>query len=194
MLLSLCAAAAALLTPLAAQSQLAKEKPPASTTEPVFKYQAYVGWGYTSTNQINQSNNGLQGVTLSVTRNWGRFFGLTVQGGHYAWTITRANPTNPTMDYYLAGPEIHAPLYGPTSLFVHGLLGAAHTGGVSIQPDESFAGGAGIGMDYKLNPRFSVRLQGDDIGSSFTVQPYEAGDSPHRRFNAHATIGVVYNF
>lgn len=194
MLLSVWVAAAAMLAPLAAHAQLEKEKAPASTTEPVFKYEAYAGWGYTSINQVSQSNSGLQGVTASVTRDWGRFFGVTVQGGDYRWTVTRANAGNPTVDYFLAGPVIHAPLYGPTSLFIHGLLGVAHTGGVSIRPDVSFAGGLGIGADYRLSPHFGIRLQGDDILSSFTIQPYQAGDSPHRHSNAHATIGVTYKF
>ncbi len=194
MLLSIGAAAAAVLAPLVGQGQIAKEKEPAATTEPTYKYEAFAGWGYTSINQVNQSNSGLQGVTLSVTRDWGRYFGVTVDGGHYAWSVTRSNLTNPTVDYYLAGPVIHAPLYGPTSIFVHALLGVAHTGNISIRPDESFAGGLGVGMDYKLSPHFGLRLQGDDILSSFTLQPYEPGDSPHRHSNARASFGVTYKF
>ncbi len=195
MLLSVGAAAAAMLAPLAVHGQvIAKEKAPAATTEPTYKYEAFVGWGYTSINQINQSNSGLQGITLSVTRDWGRYFGITVDGGHYAWAVTKSNNGNPTVDYYLAGPVIHAPLYGPTSIFVHGLLGAAHTGGVSIHPDQSFAGGIGIGGDYRLGTHLGLRLQGDDILSSFTLTPFEPGDSPHRHSNARASFGVTYKF
>ena len=183
-----------MLAPLGAQGQLEKEKEPDATSQPAFKYTAYVGWGYTSINQVTLSESGLQGVTYAGTRNWGRYFGLTGQGGYYAYSVTRANAGNPTVEYYLGGPEVHANLYGRTSLFVHGLLGVAHTGGVPIQPPVSFAGGFGIGGEYRLSQRLSVRLQGDDIGSSFTIQPYQSGDSPHRHFNAHATIGIAYRF
>ena len=194
LLFGIWAVTAALLMPVAANCQIAPERTSSQPTGPEYKYHAFVGFGYTSLNQVSQSNSGLQGVTASVTRDWGRFFGVTVQGGDYRWTVTRANAGNPTVDYFLAVPVIHAPLYGPTSLFIHGLLGVAHTGGVSIRPDVSFAGGLGIGADYRLSPHFGIRLQGDDILSSFTIQPYQAGDSPHRHSNAHATIGVTYKF
>jgi len=194
MLLSVLAAVPAMLMPFAALGQLAKEKAPAETTEPTYKYVAFVGWGYTSLNQVNQSESGLQGISASFTRDWGKYFGVTAEGGHYAWTVTRANPQKSSVDLYLLGPELHANLYGKTSLFVHGLVGAAHTGGVTIQPDESFAGGAGIGLDYQLTPHFGLRMYGDDIASSFTVVPYQSGDSAHMRWNARGSIGVTYKF
>ncbi|MDR3739354.1 MAG: hypothetical protein P4L40_10080 [Terracidiphilus sp.] len=194
MLLALLAAVPAVLLPLAAHSQIKLEKPPAATTEPAYKYQVFAGWGYTSINQVSQSNSGLQGVSASVTRDFGRYFGVTAEGGHYAWTVTRSNPVSVSVDQFLAGPVLHAQLYGPTSIFIHGLLGTVHTGDVSISPSYSFAGGLGMGMDYALSPRFGLRLYGDDIASSFTVTPYTPGDSPHRRFNAHAGFGVTYKF
>jgi len=194
LLLSIAAILPAALIPLAANGQVAPDKTPSATNEPTFKYQVYAGWAYTSLNQVNQSRSGLQGVEASATRNFGKYFGLTVDGSHYEWTLTSANPEASSVDLYLAGPEFHSDLYGRVGIFVRGLIGAAHTGGVSIQPSESFAGGVGIGGDYKLSPRFALRLSGDDIGSSFTSVPYQAGDSPHRRFNGRATIGVVYKF
>lgn len=194
MLLSVLAVVPAVLMPFAALGQLAKEKAPAETNEPTYKYEAYVGWGYTSLNQVNQSESGLQGVSASFTRDWGKYFGITAEGGHYAWTVTRANPEKASVDLFLAGPVLHANLYGNASLFVHGLVGVAHTGGVSIQPDESLAGGAGIGVDYKLTPHFGLRAYGDDIASSFTVVPYESGDSAHMRWNARGSIGVTFKF
>ncbi len=50
------------------------------------------------------------------------------------------------------------------------------------------------GMDYDVRPHVSLRLYGDDIGSDFTIVPYQKGDSPHIRWNAHAALGVVYKF
>lgn len=187
------AAVAAALIPVAANCQIAPERTPSRATQE-YKYKAFVGFGYTSLNQVNQSKSGLVGVTGSVTRDFGKYFGVTVQGGHYQWTLTSSNPFAASVDMYLAGPEVHADLYEHIGIFVHGLLGAAHTGGVAIRPDQSFAGGLGMGLDYKLGPRFGIRAYGDDIGSSFTLVPYQPGFSPHRRFNAHAAIGVTYSF
>jgi hypothetical protein len=188
------AAAAALLTPFKANCQIAPEKSPSQSTEPEYKYQAFVGVGYTSLNQVSQSNSGLIGVTGSFTRDFGKYFGVTLDGGHYQWVVTRANPEAASVNLYLAGPEFHAPLYEKVSLFVHGLIGAAHTGGVAIYPNYSFAGGVGLGLDYKLNSHFGIRAYGDDIGSSFSITPFQPGDSPHRRFNARASMGVTYKF
>ena len=192
--LGIWAVTAVVLMPLAANCQIEPERTSSQPTGPEYKYHAFVGFGYTSLNQVSQSNSGLTGVDLSITRDLGKYFGITAEGGHYEWTITSSNPESASVSLYLAGPELHAPLYERVGLFVHGLIGAAHTSGVAIQPDQSFAGGIGMGLDYKLGPRLGVRVFGDDIGSSFTLTPYQPGDSPHRRFNAHAAIGVTYAF
>jgi len=187
------AAGAATLISCQANGQIAPEKAPSQNSGPDYKYVAFVGVGYTSLNQESESNSGLIGVSVSVTRDWGKYFGVTLDGGHYQWA-TRTNPEAASVNQYLAGPEIHAALYEKTSLFVHGLLGAVHTGGVPIFPNYSFAGGVGVGLDYRLNNRFGLRAYGDDIGSSFSVTPYQPGDSPHRRFNARASFGLTYRF
>ena len=192
--IGILAGAAALLTPAAASCQLAPEKSPSQQVEPEYKYQAFVGVGYTSLNQVSQSNSGLVGVTASLTRNWGKYLGVTLDGGHYQWVVTRANPEAASVNLYLAGPEFHAPLYEKVSIFAHGLIGAAHTGGVAIYPNYSFAGGVGLGLDYQLKNHFGLRAYGDDIGSSFSITPFQRGDSPHRRFNARASIGLTYKF
>ncbi len=196
LLLSILAASAASLSPLSTGAQIAPEKPHVRQVGPTYKYEGFVGWGYTSINQVNQSRSGLQGVTASITRDWGKYFGLTAEGGHYAWIVTASNSAvgNPSVDEYLAGPTMHASLYGPTSLFVRALIGVAHTGGANISPAASPAGGVGIGMDYNLTPRVALRLSGDDIFSDFTVVPYKQGDSPHIRWNANVGFGLVYKF
>ncbi len=194
LLLSILAVVPAALMPLMATGQIAPERTRAPQTEPSYKYEVFAGWGYTSLNQVNQSRSGLQGVSLSITRNIGKYFGIAAEGGHYAWSVTSTNAGNPTVDLYMAGPVLHGQLYGPVSGFVHGMIGGAHTGNVSISPDTSLAGGLGIGMDYAVKPRVALRLSGDDIASSFTLSPYVSGDSTHMRWNARVSLGVVYKF
>lgn len=193
-LFSILAMVAAAFLPSAAIGQVAPDKTASPTNEPTYKYQAFVGWSYTSLNQVNQSRSGLQGVNANVTRDFGKYFGVSVDGAHYAWTLLKSNPQSSSVDLYLAGPEVHGELYGRVGAFARALIGTAHTGGVSIRPDYSFAGGVGVGADYRLSPRLALRLSGDYIGSSFTVVPFEPGDSPHRRFNGRASFGVVYHF
>ena len=194
LLLSILAAASAIVIPISAVGQVAPERPPKDLTGPDYKYEAYVGWGYTSLNQVNQSRSGLQGVSASVMRSFGDHFGVKVDGGHYQWNVTATNPGNPTVDMFLAGPVVRGNLFEKWSAYAQGLLGGVHTGGVSIQPDVSFAGGVGVGLDYNKNARWSIRAFGDDIGSSFTLVPFQQGFSPHMRWNARAGVGVVYHF
>lgn len=194
LLVSIVAVASALFLPMAAVAQVAPEKPPRDLSGPDYKYEAYVGWGYTSLNQVNQSRSGLQGVSASIQRNFGDHFGVKFDGGHYAWPVTGSNPGNPNVDMFLLGPQVHAHLFEKWSAFVEGSMGGVHTGSVSIEPKVSLAGGVGIGVDWERSPRWAVRLYGDDIASSFTLVPFFSGDSPHMRWNARAGVGVVFHF
>lgn len=184
--------------PLAAAGQIESPRAAASLDQvaPSFKYEAYVGYGYASLNQLNLSRSGLQGVNLSITRDWGKYFGLTAEGAYYKYAIVSGNPGTPSVETVLFGPVFHANLYGPTAIFVRGLMGGEHTGGESMTPNISFAGGVGGGAEYKLSPHFSLRASGDIIGASFSVSGNTPalGYSPHRRWDSRAGFGVVYRF
>ena len=195
-LLSILAVIPAVLLPLAATCQVAPASGSgtAEQAEPSHKYEVFAGFGYTSLNQVNQSRYGLEGVNVSVTRDFGRYFGVTADGVYYMRSVASGNPGDPKVYAMLAGPVIEAPLFGKISGLVHVLIGVEHTGGENQRPDLSFAGGMGGGLEYRLSPRFSLRVTGDNIASSFTVTNPAPGDSAHERWNSRATIGVVYKF
>jgi hypothetical protein len=193
--IAVLAVVSALFLPLAASSQIAPDRPAKpESTGPTYKWETFAGVGYTSLNQVSRSQNGLIGVNVAVTRNFGKYFGLTADGGHYAFTYSRSNPGDPTVDMVLLGPVFHVKLFEHLDGFARALLGGVHTGGDSTVPDVSFAGGAGCGMDYNLSSRFALRLSGDSIASSFTQDPDHLGNSTHMRRNARAAFGVVYKF
>lgn len=210
LLLSILAVVPALFLPLAAAGQLIhdRETTPVEKTAPAQKYEVFAGYGYTSTNNVNQSRHGLEGVEVSVTRDWGRYFGITVDGGFYEHSVGTPAISNstlkPTIQTVLAGPVLHANLSKHIDGFMHVLLGAEHMGGVNSYPSVSFAGGFGVGMDYKLRSRFSLRISGDDIASSFVAPRFPPGSgnactttsncSPHERRSSRAGVGVVYKF
>ena len=204
-LIAILAVVPAVFMPLAATSQIAPDRAPRTEqAEPSYKYEVFAGYGYTSLNQVNQSRNGLQGVNVSVTRDWGKYFGLTADGGVYKYAYNATNPGNPSVDMVLLGPVLHANLFRHLDGFVHVLLGGEHTGGENATPKLSFAGGAGIGMDYELSPHFALRALGDDIASSFVAPVYPSGSgasctttsgcSPHQHRNSRAAFGLVYKF
>lgn len=196
-LLSILGLIAASLLPLAAFGQIAPDRgTPADRGEPQYNYQVFAGFAYTSINQINQSRYGLIGVDIEASRNFGRFFALTADGAYFPTSYASGNPGNPSVSMLLGGPELHAPLYGKVNGYLRGLLGGEHTGGESMTPRVSFAGGIGGGLEYVLSPRLVLRLGGDDILSSFSLRNNSAqvGYSAHMRGNARATIGVAYRF
>jgi hypothetical protein len=188
----------AALMPLAATGQVAPEAAPgpAERPQPTYKYQVFAGYAYTSLNQVNQSRHGLQGVKVGLSRDWGRFFGLVVNGDYYKYPLGSGNPGDPSVYSAMAGPEVRANIYDKIGGFVHGLLGVEHTGGEEMTPNLSFAGGAGGGLTYNLGRRLILFAYGDKIGASFSVTGNNPslGYSPHRTWNAHATFGVAYKF
>jgi hypothetical protein len=197
-LLSITAAAAALLMPLAAMSQVApdSESGPPTPPAPTPKYEVMVGYAYSTLNQVNQSRYGLQGVQVAVSRDWGKHFALTALGDEYKWATNTGNPGKPVITSFLIGPELRANLYGPVDGFFRGLLGGEHTGGESETPNISFAGGVGGGLEWALSKHLAVRLSGDRIGASFSLanNSQTLAYSPHRTWNTRATIGVAYRF
>lgn len=187
------AVAACLAVNASAQVSPDSQSPKASVTN---KYSVFAGFSYTSLNQVNQSRYGLIGGDVSVSRNWGRFFALTVDGAFYPTSFSTGNPGKPTVSMVLAGPELHGVLFENWSLYFRGLLGGEHTGGEGMTPNISFAGGVGGGLQHEMGPHWAIRAGGDDIGSSFSLTNNSPllGYSPHRRWNSRASIGLVYRF
>lgn len=196
-LLSILAVVPAVFMPLAATSQIAPDRP-ARTEQavPAYKWEAYAGYAYTSLNQVNQSRYGLQGVSLALTRDWGKYFGITAEGAAYTRPVSSGNPGNPSVDTVLFGPVVHFNIFEHIDGFFHVLGGGEHSGGESQTPNISFAGGAGGGLDYKLSSHFAVRVYGDDIAQSFSLRgnTKALAYSPHVTRNPGASFGVVYKF
>jgi hypothetical protein len=161
-----------------------------------YKYEAYAGFAYTSLNQVDLSRHGLMGAKVSLTRNWGKYFGLAGTGDYYKWATGSGNPGHPWVYSFMVAPEAHADLWGPLSGFVFGEVGVEHTGGESMSPDTSFAGGFGIGMSWRLSDRWSIRTSGDRVAASFSPNHNtpQLAYSTHRTWNARATIGPVFRF
>ena len=208
LMLALMVAPAMLIFPLQAAGQVSSSEGKDAGNQPAGpKYEIYAGWGYTSINQVNQSRYGLMGVELSATRDWGKYFGLTVMGNYFKPPLSiggggggvnnsQSNPGDPSVYEVLAGPEFHADIYDRVGGFIHGVMGAEHTGGENMSPNFSFAGGFGGGLYYRLTDHFSVRVSGDKIGASFSLinNTPILGNSPHRTWNSSATVGLGYRF
>ena len=77
-LLRISAMVAAALAPLAAAGQVNPDVGTSSApNEVAYKYEAYVGVAYSRIRQVPASYSGLLGGKASLTRDWGKYFGLT---------------------------------------------------------------------------------------------------------------------
>lgn len=200
------AAVAAVYLPMTAAAQAVPEAGP--PTAPTYKYSVYGGFAYTSLNQVNLSRHGLLGGKVMVTRDWGKYFALMASGDYYKPSVGSstagtngtagipANPGDPSVYSALAGPEIHANLYGRIDGLFFGELGLEHTGGENMIPSTSFAGGFGGGLLYRLNQRWSIQATGDRVAASFSLNNNtpQLGYSTHRTWNPRATVGAVFRF
>lgn len=169
----------------------------APAAQAALKYEVMVGYDYTSLNQVNNSRHGLQGVKVGAARDFGKYFGLAVNGDYFKPAfpgVAPANPGDPSVYSVLAGPEIRANIYGHLGTFVHGLIGVEHTGGEQMNPDTSFAGGPGIGLTWELNRKLYIFASGDKIYGSFSFADPDPGSSAHRTSDAHASFGVAFRF
>ena len=202
LLLTLLAVISAFTFSVTAFGQVDRE-PRGPTSENVdtdLKWEAYAGFAYTSLNQDTRSRYGLVGIKAGVTRDFGRYFGLTAEGSYYKFALfgssSNPNPGDPRLTSWLAGPTLHADVYGKFSGFIHGLLGVEHSGGENQIPATSFAGGFGGGMEYKLSTRLSLRATGDDIAGSFSPinNTPALGYSAHLSWNPQASLSAVYHF
>lgn len=199
LLFLLFAVVPAVLAPVGAGGQVNPEAAPAAQQAPNFKYDVYAGFAYTSLNQVNLSRYGLIGGKVALTRDFGKYFGLRGTVDYYRQPVSSrspGNPGDPSVDSFLVGPEIHASLYDKLSAQVFAELGAEHTGGEGMIPSISFAGGFGGGITYWLTDRVALRIDGDRVAGSFSLNNNTAqlGNSTHRTWNPRATIGVVYRF
>lgn len=170
--------------------------PPTANTH---KYSVYGGLAYTSLNQVNLSRYGLIGGKVMVTRDFGKYFAVMATGDYYKTPTsngTPGNPGNPSVYSALAGPEIHANIYGKVDGLLFAELGMEHTGGEGMIPSSSFAGGFGGGLLYRLNDRWAIEATGDRVGASFSLNnsSQQLGYSTHRTWNPRGTIGVVFRF
>lgn len=164
-----------------------------------YKYEAYLGPAYSRIRQVPETYSGLVGGKVSLGRDWGKYFQLTGSIDYYKVGTGHSElptPGHPTLYTAMVGPTLHATLYENLSGEFFGELGAEHTGGESMSPNTSFAGGFGGGFTYGLGHNLAVQLTGDRIGASFPLPGGNSGNgySTHRTWNARVTLGVVYRF
>ncbi len=198
-LLRILAVAAAELAPLAAAAQVNSDSAPGPLQAAPLKYEAYVGLAYSRIRQVPVTYSGLIGGKVSLARDWGKYFQLLASGDYYKMGTGHSyltNPGSPSIYSFLVGPGVRFPVYGRLGGVLFTELGLEHTGGESMTPNISFAGGFGGGLTYNLNRRFALQLTGDRVAASFSLPSNspQVAYSTHRTWDARGTGGLVVHF
>lgn len=198
LLFLLVAVVPAVLMPTCAIGQVNPEAAPGQAQAGP-RYEVFAGVAYSRLRQVPVSYSGLVGAKVSVARDWGKYFQLMASGDYYKMGTGHSeipNRGNPSIYTFLVGPALHATLYENLSGVVFGEIGGEHTGGESITPSISFAGGFGGGLAYSLSRNFALQLTGDRVAASFSLPNNSPAlsNSTIRTWNARGTFGVVYRF
>jgi hypothetical protein len=163
----------------------------------------FVGYSYLSADLVSNGRTNLNGWNGSVEGKVLPFIGLVADfSGHYAGSVpvsviacqegvlVGACPTvNASTDIhsFLFGPRISASV-GKFRPFAHALIGAAHisenASGFS-DSNTSFAYALGGGIDYRLIPLISWRVQGDLLRTRFFSNTQD---------NVRISTGIVVHF
>lgn len=192
-LLALCAAVLCFSVAAAAQDHsgvLASPAPakPATSSPAYNSYESYpwqvsVGYEYVRTNALGSSLN-LNGFHTSLTRFSRNWLGLEAAVGA-AWGHA---PDSQTVKFlwYGGGPRLAFYRQAKITPWVHALFGGAHLfPQTALGSTMAYSYLAGGGVDVKLGPRVSWRVQGDFVGTRFFSQ---------WQSNEQISGGLVFNF
>lgn len=161
------------------------------STYELSEWQFSAGYQFERVNLLGTPFN-TNGLNVCVVRYFGRWLGAEGQLGlGFGNTGATTAPPDLTAKSIYAGVGPRLALRGHSRLepWIHANIGFEHfrfsqTAGV-LGTNTALAGVAGGGVDFRLNPRTSLRVEGDSVGSRFF-------STNQRSFQVIA--GLVVNF
>jgi hypothetical protein len=185
------------------------------STSGIPRYELFVGYsylrampGYTVDNRLVWLHGGSTSFAYNLNRrlalvgDFGAFANSQVRfAGGYSGTVDVDN-TNAAVRTYLAGPRISFLKQNRVTPFAQALFGAVHANQIVLKnctvnctllPSEnSFALTAGLGLDLRVRPHFSVRVvQAEYLMTRFTNYTTGAGGTQN---DMRLSTGVVFRF
>jgi hypothetical protein len=136
-------------------------------------WQFALGYQYNRINLVGSPFN-TNGLNTSVVRFFGAWFGVEAQAGFgFGRTGATTNPPNLTAKSLFVGGGPRLALRGHSRIepWVHAVVGVEHfrfnqTAGV-LGTNTALAGVGGGGIDFRLTPHTSFRMEGDWLASRF---------------------------
>ncbi len=161
------------------------------------KIDASVSYSYFRANPATSGFGGfnLNGGSASASYNFRDWLSGVADFGGYQ--VGRANGVNVDnhITTYLFGPRVTYRGYRRISPFAHILVGAARTGSGVFATSNShtaFATALGVGVDWKVRDRFSIRpLQFDYLLTHF---PEITNGNNQTQNNLRVSTGIVFHF
>jgi hypothetical protein len=154
----------------------------AAKAQDVPAWDVYGGYTFVRANLGGTSFN-LNGGGVAATQNLNDWFGGRVEFNALGGTVDGTNVALQTITY---GPVFTYRKFNRLAPFAHLQLGAVHADAGYLGISEGafkFAMSGGGGVDYALNDKIAVRLQGDYLMTRFLNM---------RQDNIQLTVGLVY--
>jgi opacity protein-like surface antigen len=161
------------------------------------RFDVFAGYSYVRANPnvAGSENFSLNGGSASLTYHWRDWISGVADFGGYTNGSVPGTGSGGTLSTYLFGPRFSYRSYHRMTPFVETLFGVARASqsiaGGTTGAQNAFAMTAGIGVDYRINSRFSVRpLQVDYLLTRFA----EGTPNNQSQNNLRASTGILIHF
>ena len=161
------------------------------------KVDVFAGYSYVRENPSTSGVDSfsLNGGSASLTYHVKDWVSAVADFGGYHNGNILGSGVDGTLSTYLFGPRVSYRSYRRITPFAEALFGVAHAGasiaGGSAGSQNAFGMAIGVGADYRLNNRFSLRpLQVDYLLTRFP----EGTGSNQTQNNLRASTGIVVHF
>lgn len=160
-------------------------------------FDVFAGYSYLRERPSSGTSNdfSLNGGSGSFAYNFNSWLSGVADVGAYHNGNILGTKTDGTLTTYLFGPRVSYRHFGRVTPFGEVLFGGAHAGdnllGVAASSQNAFAMTVGVGVDYRVSKRFSIRpLKVDYLLTRFS----EPGIGTQNQNNVRASAGVVFHF
>lgn len=157
-----------------------------------------IGFSYIQANVPSQGQVAINGVQATLSSDLQQHFGIKLDAGYSRSFDAFQTGHSADLLTYMAGPVFYPVRRPKIHVYTELLIGAARQTGVNFESNgqlvmgyaNEFAWAGGGGVQYRINPSFSVRLGADYLRTAF----FNSNVTVQGQTNLRSSISVVYSF
>jgi len=157
-----------------------------------------VGFTYTVGNVPSEGQIAMNGVQAVLNADLQRHFGVKLDVGYSRLFDAFSTGHSADVMTYMAGPVFYPVRTRKTYVYAELLVGAARQTGVNFENNgqmlmgyaHEFAWAGGGGFQYRLTPRFSLRVGADYLRTAF----FDSNVAVQGQRNIRSSVSFIYTF